>query len=216
MTKKLLGVFTTIVAALAVVGVAWASGDDGTSTSITATSSTSATVDDSTVDSTDDTPTSTGATTVDTSTSASVDSSTSATVDTSTSTSVDDNGGDRDDDRDDDSSTTSTSIAATTSTSIDDDDDDGTTSTSIDDNDRAVVPDGITTHNIPGVGAVSIEVSGGQLFLVTVSAPGWTVEHDKIEKDRIELEFTNGDAEAEFEARISDGRVEVDVETDSD
>src|ERR687891_735871 len=147
MTTKLLGLFTTIVAALAVVGVAWASGDDDTPTSITATSI---------------------------------------------------------------ASTTSTSAAGTTSTSIDDDDDDtSTTSTTIDDNDRVVVPDGITTHNIPGVGAVSIEVSGGQLFLVTVSAPGWTVEQDKIERDRIELEFTNGEAEAEFEARIRDGRVEV-------
>lgn len=205
MTKKLIGLFTTIVAALAVVGVAWASGDDSTSTSITATSSTSATVDDSTSDSVDDSPTSTGATTVDSS-------PTSTTAGTSTSTSVDDNGGDRDDD---DSSTTSTSIATSTSTSIDDDEG-STTSTSIDDNDRVVVPDGITTHNIPGVGAVSIEVSDGQLFLVTVSAPGWSVEHDHIEKDRIELEFTKGDAEAEFEARIRDSRVEVRVEVDSD
>src|SRR5918996_1259450 len=196
MTKKLIGVFTTIVAALAVVGVAWASGDDDTPTSNTAATETSARVSSSV-----STP------------------STEGTVpDSSTSTSVDDNGGDREDDPEDDSSTTSTSIASTTSTSaagttstsIDDDDDDtSTTSTTIDDNDRVVVPDGITTHNIPGVGAVSIEVSGGQLFLVTVSAPGWTVEQDKIERDRIELEFTNGEAEAEFEARIRDGRVEV-------
>jgi hypothetical protein len=214
MTKKLLGVFTTIVAALAVVGVAWASGDDGTSTSIMATSSTGATIEDSTVDSVDDPPTSTGAT---------VDTSTSASVNSSTSTSVDDNGDDRDD-RDDDSSTTSTSMASTTSTSTNgttstsiDDDDTSTTATTIDDNDRVAVPDGITTHTIPGVGTVTIEAFAGQLFLTSVSAPGWNVEREKIEKDRIELEFTNDlDAEAEFEARIRDGRIEVRIEVDSD
>jgi hypothetical protein len=208
MTKKLIGVFTTIVAALAVVGVAWASGDDGTSTSVNAATETSASV------SSDVSTPSTEASAPEPSTSTSVNASTSTSAEGSTSTSLDD----------DLTSTTSTSIAATTSTSavgttstsIDDDDDDATTSTTVDDNDRVVVPDGITTHNIPGVGAVSIEVSGGQLFLVTVFAPGWTVEHDKIEADRIELEFTNGEAEAEFEARINDGRVEVDVEVDSD
>jgi hypothetical protein len=207
MTKKLIGVFTTIVAALAVVGVAWAS-DEGASTSLTAATETSASV------SSDVSTPSTEATVPDPSTSTSVNASTSTSAEGSTSTSLDD----------DPTSTTSTSIAATTSTSaagttstsIDDDDDEATTSTTIDDHDRVVVPDGITTHNIPGVGAVSIEVSGGQLFLVTVFAPGWTVEHDKIEADRIELEFTNGDAEAEFEARINDGRVEVDIEVDSD
>lgn len=223
MTKKLLGVFTAIVAALAVVGVAWASGDDGTSTSITATSSTTATVDDSTTDSVDDSPTSTDAT---------VDTSTSTSVSASTSTSVDDNGGDRDDDRDDDSSTTSTSIASTTSTSTNgttststngttstsiDDDETSTTATTIDDNDRVAVPDGITTHTIPGVGTVTIEAFAGELFLTGVSAPGWNVEREKIEKDRIELEFSNDlDAEAEFEARIRDGRIEVRIEVDSD
>jgi hypothetical protein len=213
MTKKLLGVFTTIVAALAVVGVAWASGDDGTSTSIMATSSTGATIEDSTVDSVDDPPTSTGAT---------VDTSTSASVNSSTSTSVDDNGDDRDD-RDDDSSTTSTSMASTTSTSTNgttstsiDDDDTSTTATTIDDNDRVAVPDGIITHTIPGVGTVTIEAFAGELFLTSVSAPGWNVEREKIEKDRIELEFTNDlDAEAEFEARIRDGRIEVRIEVDS-
>jgi hypothetical protein len=78
------------------------------------------------------------------------------------------------------------------------------------------VPDGITTHTIPGVGTVTIEAFAGELFLTSVSAPGWNVEREKIEKDRIELEFTNDlDAEAEFEARIRDGRIEVRIEVDS-
>lgn len=216
MTKKLLGVFTTIIAALAVVGVAWASGDDGTPTSVTGVTTASASVSsDVSTPSTDVTV---------------ADSSTSTSVNSSTSTSVDDNGGDRDDDRyDDDSPATSTSIASptstsvegTTSTSIDDDDDDdddpSTTSTTIDDDDRVVVPDGMTTHTIPGVGIVTIEAFAGELSLTAVSAPGWNVEREKIEKDRIELEFTNGlDAEAEFEAKINDGRIEVRIEVDSD
>jgi hypothetical protein len=209
MTKKLLGVFTTVVAALAVVGVAWASGDDGTSTSVTAATETSADV------STDASTLSTEATVPGSSSSTSVDASTSTSADAATSTSVDDDPG----------STTSTSIAATTSTSAAgttstsiDDDDDTTTSTTIDDdNDRSQVPDGVTSHVIPGVGTVTIEASAGQIFLASVSAPGWNVEHDKIESDRIELEFTNElDADAEFEARINDGRVEVRIEVDLD
>jgi hypothetical protein len=51
---------------------------------------------------------------------------------------------------------------------------------------------------------------------VNVTAPGWSVEIEKEEADRIEIEFQNGNAEAEFEARISDGRVDVKTEVDSD
>ena len=193
MIKKMLGVFTSVIAALAVVSVAWAGTDDATSTSVT-TDATIASSTDATVQS---------------STEATVASSTGATVDSSTSTSLDDR-----------SSSTSTSIAATTSTSADSNSTTSTTvgsstSTSIDDNDRSVVPDGVTVHTIPGVGSVTIEAASGQLILVDVSAPGWNVEFDKVESDRIELEFTSAaDAEAEFEARINDGRVEVRIEVD--
>ena len=187
--KKMIGVFTSIVAALSVVGVAWAGTDDNTSMSVSAAteSTTDVSVDDS---------------------------ATRATVDASTATSLDDHGGD------DDDSSTSTSIAAATSTSASGSSATSTTvgsstSTSFDDNDRKTVPDGVTTHIVPGVGSVTVEVSAGQLILVNVSAPGWSVEHDKLESDRIELEFTNTlDAEAEFEARINDGRVEVRIEVD--
>lgn len=210
MIKKMLGVFTSVIAALAVVGVAWAGTDDATSTSVTAAgeTSTSVSIDDSST-STDATVASSSDATVQSSTEATVASSTGATVDSSTSTSVDDN-----------SSSTSTSIAATTSTSADSNSTtsttvDSTTSTSTDDNDRSVVPDGVTVHTIPGVGSVTIEAALGQLILVDVTAPGWNVEFDKIESDRIELEFTSAaDAEAEFEARINDGSIEVRVEVD--
>lgn len=210
MTKKLLGVFTAIVTALAVVGVAWAGTDAATSSSNTARTSTQAALDGS---SQADSSGITAGAALDASTSATVNSSTSATVD--------------DDDDDDQSSTTSTSVDTSTSTSVDettstsadDDDEQATTSTTIDDedDDRIVVPDEITTHIIPGVGSVTIEASAGQLTLVSVSAPGWDVENEKLEEDRIELEFTNElDAEAEFEARINDGRIEVRIEVDSD
>lgn len=192
MIKKMLGVFTSIVAALVVVGVAWAGGDDSTSTSITAASDTSATVASGV-----STP-STAVTIPDSSTSTSVKASTSTSTNASTSTSI--------------AETTSTSAAgnSTTSTSIG-----SSTSTSVDDSDARQVPDGVSTHLIPGVGTVTLEVNSGQLVLVSVSAPGWKVERNKIEPDRIELEFTSGlKAEAEFDARLKNGRVEVEIEVE--
>jgi hypothetical protein len=63
---------------------------------------------------------------------------------------------------------------------------------------------------------VSIAVTSGRLSLIDVSAPGWSVETDKLESRRIELEFSSGESEAEFEARIENGRLEVEIEVDSD
>lgn len=218
MIKKMLGVFTSVIAALAVVGIAWAGTDDTTSTSVTAAgeSSTSVSIDDSS-SSTDATIASSTDATVKSSTEANVAASTGATVDSSTSTSLDDSSSSTSTSlaaststSADSSSTTSTTVGSSTSTSVD-----STTSTSTDDNDRSVVPDGVTVHTIPGVGSVTIEAALGQLILVDVTAPGWNVEFDKVESDRIELEFTSAaDAEAEFEARINDGRIEVRIEVD--
>ena len=198
MIKKMLGVFTSVIAALAVVGVAWAGADDATSASVPAAREASTSV------SMDDSSSSTDAT-IASSTDATVASSTGGTVG-STTTSIDG--------RDDDS---------TTSTSIDDRDDDdittattieSTTSTTIDDNDSRAVSDGESTYQIPGVGEVTIEVVAGRLVLVDVSAPGWEIEEQRVEADRVELELFSGEAEAEFEARIDDGRIEVRVEVD--
>lgn len=209
MIKKMLGVFTAVVTALAVVGVAYAGTDDGASTSVTAAgdSSTSVSIDDSS-SSTDATSTS--------STDATIASSPQATLDSTTSTSIDDH---------DDDTTTSTTIDSTTSTSIDDHDDndddtttsttiDSTTSTSFDDSDSRVVPDGVSTYQIPGVGTVTVEVVAGRLALVNVSAPGWEIEEQRVEADRVELELVSGEAEAEFRARINNGEIEVRVEVD--
>lgn len=199
MVKKMFGVFTAIVAALAVVGVAWAAGSDDPVSSVLAddsTSRTSVTTGSSTPSTSASTPTTSASST---STSNGGNSTTSTSVG-STSTS---NGG---------NSTTSTSIASTTSTSTG-----SSTSTSFDDNDdRVIAPDGRSTHTIPGVGTVTIEVRNGELILVGVSAPGWSVEHDKIRSDEIELEFHAGKAEAEFEAKIRHGQVRVEIEVDDD
>ena len=195
MLKKVLALFTTIVAGLAVVGVAWAGGeDDGASVSAQGSTevSTGATVETS---STGDTA-ATGATIASSS-------SSQADVDVSTPTTVDD----------DDGSTTSSSVPATTSTStgtssstsFDDDDDD--------DDDRVSVTNGITTHVVPGVGTVTISAFNGTLTLVSV-VTSWQIEEQRVEIDRIEIEFVSGDAEAEFEARAHDGRIEVRIETD--
>jgi hypothetical protein len=64
------------------------------------------------------------------------------------------------------------------------------------------------------VGTVTVAVSGGKLVLVDVSAPGWTVEVDKQEPTEIKVEFRKGSAEAEFEAEIEHGQLDIEVETD--
>lgn len=209
MIKKMLALFTTIVAALAVVAVAWA--DDGGSEPVRVRdTATSTSIDDSS-SSTDATTAASLDASTDATTTASVDSSTSTNASASTSTS-EDNGSTSTSTSLADTTSTSTGGSSTTSTTVD-----STTSTSVDDNEVSIVADAITVYTIPGVGSVTIETFAGQLFLVSVTAPGWNVEHDKIESDRIELEFSNTlDAEAEFRARINNGEVEVRVEVDQD
>lgn len=190
MLKKMLALFTTVVAGLALVGVAWAGGeDDGASVSAQGSTevSTDATVETS----------STG----DSAATVASSSSSQADVDVSTPTTIDD----------DDGSTTSSSVPATTSTSAG-----SSTSTSFDDDDddvRVSVTNGISTHVIPGVGTVTISAFNGTLTLVSV-VTSWQIEEQRLETDRIEIEFVSGDAEAEFEARAHDGRVEVRIDTD--
>lgn len=194
MLKKMVATFTTIVAALAVVGVAWAGGDDTTSTSAASETSTSIGESATTTEVTspgsstpiDDEASEDSITVVD------PQSTTSTSVASSTSTSVEDS-----------QTTTSTSIPSTTSTSLDDD------------GERVSAPEGVSTHRIPGVGSVTISVSGGRLALVDVSV-AWTIQKQRVESDRIELELVSGDADAKFEARINDGRVEIRVDVDSD
>jgi len=116
----------------------------------------------------------------------------------------------------DDDDTTSTSIHDddTTSTSIHDDDD--TTSTSIHDNENhEVFEDQRVVHDIPGVGSVTVEIVDGRLELVKVFAPGWDIEVEHAEADRVEVELRSGSAEVEFEAEMEHGKIKIEIEIES-
>lgn len=189
MLKKMLGTFTAVVTALAVVGVAWASSDDDSSTSVTAAGSTSATVEASAA--TDATVDTTGATiggSVSTGATVETSSSTGATVGSSTPTTIDDN-------------STSTSVDSSTSTSVDDS------------NLLGGILDGVSTHEVPGVGTVTIAVTAGRLSLVSTSL-SLQITEQRLEPDRIELRMESGDSKARFEARIEGDRLEVKVDVD--
>jgi hypothetical protein len=149
MIRKVLGMVTAALTTVALMGVAWAGPDDGSSSSVVLRDRTSTTVDGSST----------------------------STVDRSSTTSI--------------RSSTSTTDRSTTSTTVD-----STTSTTADDN--PVPPDGETTYEISGVGTVTIAVTNGQLSLIDVSAPGWEVEIEKLESDRIEIDFSNGDSDERF------------------
>ncbi|HZD21878.1 MAG TPA: hypothetical protein VE569_00505 [Acidimicrobiia bacterium] len=118
------------------------------------------------------------------------------------------------------SSTSTTTSSTSTSTTVDDPEpssttlDNDTTSTTVPSSERP--QDGPTTYKIPGVGTVTIDVRAGVLVLVDVSAPGWSVELDKVEGDRIEIEFFSGETEAEFEIRMEGPKTEVGIEVDSE
>jgi hypothetical protein len=193
MARKMLGVLTAVAAAMLLVGVAWA-GTDGAGEEPSSTEATAPTIPDegvtvpTTADDEDD--------------------------DETTSTSV------HDDEADDDTTTASTISGDTTTTSIhDDEDDDGnTTSTSIhhdDDEDGEMLEDQTLVYDIPGVGALTLEIVGGRLELVSVSAPGWDIEIERAEADRVEVEFERGSDEVEFEARIDHGKIEIEIELES-
>jgi len=122
---------------------------------------------------------------------------------------------------DDDDDTTSTSIHDddddTTSTSIHDDDDD-TTSTSIhedDDENHEVFEDQRVVHDIPGVGSVTVEIVDGRLELVNVLAPGWDIEVEHAEADRVEVKLRSGSHEVEFEAEMEHGKIKIEIEIES-
>ena len=204
MFRTSIAIVTSVLAALLVVGVAWAgSGESPDRSSVRVDSS--ARADDSA------------------SNRAEVEvTSSSVSGNGSTSTSVDDDG-----DR------TSTSEAdGSTSTSIDDDDDDdrhttttldhdGSTSTSVDDNDvddnddeedSIALSDQILEFDVSGAATVTVQVVAGRLLLVDVSlSTDWHQEIQKIESDEIELRFEKGDSRAELEVEIEDGRVEWEI-----
>ena len=206
MLRKSLGVFTALVAALLLVGVAWASGNtvqdvsssgsEGTPPSSNVSSSSGSLVTASTGTSPDSSSTSSSVAANSTTSISLVDtSSTSTTVDATTSTSLDDG------------STTSTTTP------------EGSTSTTVDDNDReetrgpAPVNSGPTTYQVGTAGMVTVQITGGQLVLVdAIAATGWTLELDKADGREVKVEFESGGSDAKFEAKIDNVELRVRVE----
>jgi hypothetical protein len=137
-------------------------------------------------------------------TTSSADESTSTTVDDSTSTTEDDSPSTSMAE-----GTTSTSVDDTTSTTLGD-----TTSTTVDDNDDASAP-GSASYAVGSVATVTIAWSDGQMTLVSVSVTdGWSIDEQDLRSDRIEIDFENGDREAEFRADFHHGAVRVETKTD--
>jgi hypothetical protein len=127
-------------------------------------------------------------------------SSTSSIVDnSSTSTTIDDHGG-------------------STNTTIDDHG--GTTNSTVDDHDdkdevRAPAPvnSDPTSYNVGGAGTVTVQIVTGQLVLLDVTATnGWSFEVDKSDGRDVRIEFQSGELEAEFEAKLRDGQIRIEVE----
>ena len=208
MYRKMLGVVTAVAAALMLVGVAWAAGDAARDDSGTISVADTAATSPSTP-TTDDT---TGATAPDTTSGTAPDDNSS-----STSTSIG-------------SSTTDVTVDdSTTSTTIDDND--GTTGTTIDDNggddDRdddevetrspAPVNSEAKRYVVGDGGSVAVQIVNGRLVLLDVKVnEGWTHEVEKARTDEIEVKFESGNSEAEFEAKLRDGQIRIEIERDDD
>ena len=205
MKRSVLGLVAAVALVGSIAGMALASPDDSTSS----TEVTTPTVPNEQVSST----------TVDDSTSTSIDLD-----DDTTTTSIDDNDDTTSTTIDDEAiEKTATSVPDdddSTSTTIDDrghhdDDVHGTTSTTIDDDDHnQVVEDQTVSHDIPGVGTVTVEVRDGKLQLVDYSAPGWDAQVET-KDDSVKVKFRDGSNEVEYEAELNDGQVKVSVEPHS-
>ena len=191
MFRTSIAIVTSVLAALLVVGVAWAgSGEtpdsslvrvdssaetevEMTSSSVAGNGSTSTTVDDD------------------------GDRTSTSEADASTSTSIDD-----DDDR---GPTTTLDRDGLTSTSVDDNDDN-------DDNDSIVLSDQMLEFDVSGAATVTLQVVAGRLLLVDVSVSAdWHQEIQRVESDEIELRFEKGDSRAELEVEIEEGMIEWEI-----
>jgi hypothetical protein len=67
---------------------------------------------------------------------------------------------------------------------------------------------------VGSAGTVTVQIAASQLILIDVSAaPGWGSEVDRADGERVEVEFSNGGTEAEFEARVHNGELRVRIES---
>jgi len=199
-----------IAAILLIAGIAWASGVDDSPSGSTAPSTSTSLEDDGSSTSAGDLSTSSSVN-GQTSTSVGDNASTSTTIDDNTSSTVDDN-----DDRDDNSGPGGGDDDSDDNSGPGGGDDDNSGPGGDDDDDAVAVADGIHAFDVAGVARVTVNVANGTLQLVDVEAnAGWTAEIDEARADHIKVKFRNGESEAEFEAEMEHGGLEVEVETGS-
>jgi frataxin-like iron-binding protein CyaY len=103
------------------------------------------------------------------------------------------------------SSTTSTTSGSGSSTSTT-----NTTSTT----GGSSLPTGSVTYNLDGAGTVTVIFANGGMTIGSINpAAGWTIEDSEQKSDEIEVELTNGDAEAELKVKINNGVLEVEIDS---
>jgi len=91
----------------------------------------------------------------------------------------------------------------------------GSTSSTIDDHSTVPITTEPKSYDVNGAGSVRIQVVAGELVLLDAeAASGWSIEVDRADARDIEVEFENGDSDAEFEAKIRDGELRVEIERD--
>jgi hypothetical protein len=101
-----------------------------------------------------------------------------------------------------DSSTTSTTSGSGSSTS--------TTNTT----GGSSLPTGSVTYSLDGAGTVTVIFSNGGMTIGSINpAAGWIIEESEQKSDEIEVELTNGDAEAELKVKINNGVLEVEIDS---
>jgi frataxin-like iron-binding protein CyaY len=100
-----------------------------------------------------------------------------------------------------DSSTTSTTSGSGSSTS--------TTNTT----GASSLPTGSVTYNLDSAGTVTVIFANGGMTIGSINpAAGWTIADSEQKSDEIEVELTNGDAEAELKLKINNGVLEVEID----
>jgi hypothetical protein len=72
-----------------------------------------------------------------------------------------------------------------------------------------------STYNVGESGRVTLEISNGELRVVSVSPnSGWTAKLPEYDDGEIEVEFYSGSLEVEFKARLVNGEINVFVESE--
>ena len=76
------------------------------------------------------------------------------------------------------------------------------------------LPTGSVTYNLDGAGTVTVIFANGGMTIGSINpAAGWTIENSEQKSDEIEVELTNGDAEAELKVKINNGVLEVEIDS---